>query len=60
MNSAGGPLDPKQRSELLRQAAALLSNRRSGTVAAILLLSGGCYTYYLHSLSAKQRKRIER
>ena len=60
MASAGGVLDPKQRAVLLGQATALLNHRRSGTVAALLLLSGGCYTYYLHQLSARQRNRLKK
>ncbi|CAL5222677.1 g5077 [Coccomyxa viridis] len=53
-------LDPKQRAVLLGKATALLSHRRSGTVAALLLLSGGCYTYYLHRLSARQKSRLRK
>ncbi len=53
-------MDPRQRAAFLGQAAALLSHRRSSTVAALLLLSGGAYTYYLHSLSARQNRRIKK
>ena len=60
MSSTGGQLDAKQRAALLGQARALLAHRRAGAVAALLLLSGGCYTYYLQSLSARQQRRIEK
>lgn len=60
MSSTGGQLNAKQRAALLGQARALLTHRRAGTVAALLLLSGGCYTYYLRSLTVRQERRIKK
>ena len=47
----------KKRATLLAQTSALLGNKRTATAAAILLISGGCYSYYLQQLSARQKKR---
>ena len=53
----GSVVDLKKRATLLAQTATVLNRNRRATVAAILLISGGSYSYYLKILAAAARKR---
>lgn len=45
---------------MLAQIAAVLRHKRGASVAAVLLISGGCYTYYVNRLAVQHSKRSHR
>lgn len=53
----GSLVDLRKRATLLAQTATILSRNRGATAAAILLISGGSYSYYLSLLAAQAKKK---
>ncbi|EIE25187.1 hypothetical protein COCSUDRAFT_65142 [Coccomyxa subellipsoidea C-169] len=53
----GSVVDLKKKAHLLAHTASVLNRNRGATVAAVLLISGGSYSYYLKILANAARKR---